>query len=103
MSRRDPTRSPIRLRTTRNTAAALATPMAAVSADQGAELEAWEKMRRFEAACKAGLTECTTVQQEGRVARGKPSRSRTHARGTAKSSDVVCSVKDAALWFVDND
>lgn len=103
MSRRDPTRSPIRRRTTRNTAAAFATPMAVVNADQGAELEAWEKMRRFETACKAGLTECATVQQEGRATRGKPSRSNTHARRTAKSSDVVCSVKDAALWFVDND
>lgn len=77
--------------------------MAVVSLNQGAELEAWEKLRRFEAACKAGLLESTERRQATRAGKGKPDRSKTASRGIAKSSDAVRSVKEATLWFVDNE
>jgi hypothetical protein len=102
ISRRDPSRSPIRRRTTRTTAA-LATPMPTVNVDQGAELEAWEKLRCFEAACKAGLTEVASEKQAGVAGKGKAVRGKTQARGGARASGTVRSVKDATLWFVANE
>lgn len=71
--------------------------------DQGAELEAWEKLRCFEAACKAGLLELADEKQAGGHGKGKPTRGKTQAKGGAKASGSVHSVKDATLWFAANE
>lgn len=102
ISRRDPTRSPIRRRATRNTAASLATPMTGSNMDQSAELEAWEKLRKFEAACQSGLSEWADSRMRGPRHAKKGQQGR--AKGVAKSDEeAVASVEDAALWFVAND
>jgi hypothetical protein len=105
MSRRDPSRSPIRRRTTRNTAAILATPMTSVNMDQGAELEAWEKLRRFETACKAGLAEWANGKVVGarHAKKGQQARAKGRLGGGARLNETVASVGDATLWFVANE
>jgi serine/threonine-protein kinase haspin len=106
ISRRDPSRSPIRRRTTRNTASALATPMTTVNTDHGAELEAWEKLRRFEIACKVGLAEWADGKLDAKVELSKKAqqgKAKSRLGGITRSEEGVVSVGDATLWFVAND
>lgn len=80
--------------------------MSSFNVDQGAELEAWEKLRRFEIACKAGLAEWANgkVQDGARIAKkAQQNKAKGRFGGVARSSEGVTSVGEATLWFVAND
>lgn len=80
--------------------------MTTVNMDQGAELEAWEKLRRFEIACKAGLGEWADGKLNangGPIKKAQQGKAKSRLGGIARSEEGVVSVGDATMWFVANE
>lgn len=80
--------------------------MTTVNMDQGAELEAWEKLRRFETVCKVGLAEWASGKLNGKGGATKKiqqGKAESRLGGAARLEEGVVSVGDATLWFVAND
>ncbi|KAJ9113812.1 hypothetical protein QFC19_000005 [Naganishia cerealis] len=103
ISKRDPTRSPIRRRTTRNASATLNTPLTHVNLESGAELEAWQRLRKFEEGMKTGLALPTDIPT--RASRSTiPGKSRTQKlKASGNGDQTITSVREALLWFVANE
>ncbi|KAJ9116951.1 hypothetical protein QFC22_004609 [Naganishia vaughanmartiniae] len=105
MSRRDPTRSPIRRRTTRNGSTTHMTPSTHGTLDSGAELDAWQKLKKLEDGLKAGLTRQTDgAHKRGTRAMSNLGKARDQKLRTGDCREQgINSVGDALLWFVANE
>jgi hypothetical protein len=82
------------------------TPSTNGALDSGAELEAWQKMKKFEEGLKAGLMRMSddVRKRATRASRNaKLGKVRDQPRTGGNREQEITSIGDALLWFVAND